>query len=164
MKITAASCSKLQDVSPQPVWEEIRAEKPDVLLLLGDNVYLDHDHHDDPQELAMELRMRYERQFGDTHFAALLRDLKDRGKPVIAVYDDHDFLGNNRYGGDDSHALRVAARQEFRRAFGMTATDEDIYRSMQIDDVEIVVLDERFYRRSPGSSFLDRDAILGQNQ
>ena len=37
--IAAASCANIQQVNPQPVWSEIRAERPDVLLLLGDNIY-----------------------------------------------------------------------------------------------------------------------------
>ena len=29
----------------------------------------------------------------------LLQDLAARRKPLFAIYDDHDFLGNNRCGG-----------------------------------------------------------------
>lgn len=37
MKVVAASCSNIQEVDPQPEWSEIRAERPDMLILLGDN-------------------------------------------------------------------------------------------------------------------------------
>ena len=40
MRIAFASCAKIQDRDEQPVWTAIRAAEPDVLLLLGDNVYV----------------------------------------------------------------------------------------------------------------------------
>ena len=52
MKLAVASCAKLQQTNPQPVWAEIMAERPDVLLLLGDNIYLDKDNHSVPAALA----------------------------------------------------------------------------------------------------------------
>lgn len=91
-----ASCAKLQQVDPQPVWSEIAALRPDVLLLLGDLVYLDHDRHDDPAALAAELRRLYDAQFAEANFAALRADLAARGAALLSIYDDHDFLGNNR--------------------------------------------------------------------
>ena len=59
MKIAAASCAKVQSLPDQPAWAEIQAERPDVLLLLGDNIYLDHDHHSDPEALRSELSALY---------------------------------------------------------------------------------------------------------
>ena len=53
--IAAASCANMQQVNPQPVWSEIRAERPDVLRLLGDNIYLDHDRHSSPDKLRREI-------------------------------------------------------------------------------------------------------------
>lgn len=94
MKLAVVSCSKLQQINPQPVRSEIKAEKPDVLLLLGDNIYLDHDHHSNAEALASELRGLYQAQFAEPNFAQLLADLCARNAPVIAIYDDHDFLGN----------------------------------------------------------------------
>ena len=164
MKLAVASCIKIQDTDPQPVWAEIQAEKPDVLLLLGDTVYLDHNHHDEPGALASELRSLYGRQMAEPHFAALIDDVQARGGRILAIYDDHDFLGNNRYGGDQGTALREASRKEFARAFGVSQTGGDVYGLHRVGPVDIVVLDERFYRRSPESSAQDRDAILGQTQ
>jgi alkaline phosphatase D len=164
MKLAFASCAKLQSTNPQPVWSEIRAEKPDVVLLLGDNVYLDHDRHDNAAELSAELDARYQAQLAEEHFAALLRDVRSRGGEVLAIYDDHDFLGNNRYGGDHGPSLRDAARKALIRAFAPQQTGSDVYRVHRAGPVDIVVLDERFYRRSPAASGADRNAILGQEQ
>ena len=164
MKIVAASCTKLQDTHPQPVWRDIAAERPDALVLHGDNVYLDHDRHDDPLELGAELDGLYAAQLAEPSFAALLTDLRVRGKPVLAMYDDHDFLGNNRYGADHGNALRVAARAAFVRAFGPVMTGGDVYSFQRFGLVDVIVLDERFYRRNPDVSGHERNAILGGAQ
>ena len=164
MKLAVASCAKIQDINPQPVWAEIRDEKPDALLLLGDNVYLDHNNHDEPQGLVAELKQRYAAQFAESYFVALLKDIRIRGGQILAIYDDHDFLGNNRYGGDHTPALREAARNEFVRTFAPPLTNNDVYHLLRIGPADIVVLDERFYRQSPVTSHSDRDAVLGQAQ
>lgn len=164
MKIVAASCCKLQQIKSQPVWADIRAMQPDVLLLLGDTVYLDHDRHQDPVELGAELAGLYQRQLAEPNFAALLADLNARGGDLVAIYDDHDFLGNNRYGGDASDALRSAARQAFIKAFAPPQTGTDVYRQLRRGPIEIFLLDERYYRSAPIVSQFDRDGVLGAQQ
>lgn len=168
MKIAAASCCKLQHFASQPVWDEIRTEQPDALILLGDNIYLNHDFHSDPKKLAAELRSLYAQQKAEPHFAALLSDMAQRGKPVIAIYDDHDFLGNDRYGGGEDQALCEAARHELVTAFSPLQTGDDVYSRRRLGspgaEVEVIVLDARFYRRKITDSIFDRDAMLGANQ
>lgn len=161
MKIAAASCTKIQQIDPQPVWAEIQAEQPDILLLLGDNVYLDRDDHTDPDLLRQELEALYDRQLAEPHFAALLNDLKSRGCLVLATYDDHDFLGNNRCGGEVEPALREAARNELVRAFAPPMTGSDVYSVTHTRLIDIVVLDARYYRTSPHRCADNRDAVLG---
>lgn len=165
MKLAFASCTKIQDTPVQDVWDEIRREQPDVLLLLGDNVYLEHNSHDSVAELTSDLRSVYTRQFAEPSFAALLKDVRQRGGQVLATYDDHDFLGNNRYGGDHPAALRDAARREFATAFNLpVAPGGDIYGIHRVGPVDVIVLDQRYYRRSAKATKLDRDAILGAQQ
>ena len=164
MKLAAASCAKLASLNPQPAWEAIRAERPDALLLLGDTVYLEHNHHDDPAELAQELRTLYAAQLAEPNFAALLADLASRGAPLIPIYDDHDFLGDNRYGGDASPKLREAAREVFIETFSPHMTGADVYRVERFGIVDVIMLDERFYRTRPATSQDKRDAVLGTEQ
>lgn len=162
--LAIASCSRVQDLSPQPAWAEIQAAQPDAVLLLGDNIYLRHDHHRASTALAADLRQHYELQFAEPGFASLVSDLRARGKPLLAIYDDHDFLGNNRYGGDHDPALRSQARAEFVRAFAPPLTGEDVYHHSRFGLVDLVVLDARFYRTHPAVAAGDRDAILGTEQ
>ena len=163
MKIAVVSCVKLQQVNPQPAWQQIAAERPDVLLLLGDTVYLDHDRIRSPAVLAAELKALYAAQLAEPNFAALLADVRARGGRVEAIYDDHDFLGNNRYGGD-APALAAVARAELVAAFNPPRTGADVYRNVRVNNVELVVLDERFYRRKPHDSKRNRNAVLGAAQ
>ncbi len=164
MKIAFGSCSKLQDTNPQPVWDEIRAEKPDALLLLGDNIYLDHNNHTVAADLSAELKGLYAAQSAEPSFAALRADMKARGKPVIAIYDDHDFLGNDRCGGESQQLLRVAARAELIAAFNPPRTGADVYSSQVLGPVRLIVLDTRYYRETVAASASDRSAILGAAQ
>ena len=166
-KLAFASCAKFQHQPVQPAWDDIRHWRPDALLLLGDNVYLDHDRHGDPLALAAELRRLYAQQLAVPSFKALLDDLRLRQAPVIAIYDDHDFLGNNRCGGDEDPALREAARQEFVNAFKPLMTGADVYscRSLGANHlIDLIVLDERFYRNQPALAGGSRNAILGAQQ
>jgi alkaline phosphatase D len=146
------------------VWASIQAEQPDALVLLGDNVYLDTDVHTDPVRLSTELHGLYQAQKKDPYFAALLADLQAQGKPLLATYDDHDFLGDNRYGGDHDPALRETARALLIQHFNPPRTGSDVYSVNRFGLVDLFMLDERFYRRRPLASALDRDAILGAGQ
>jgi phosphodiesterase/alkaline phosphatase D-like protein len=164
MRVIFCSCAKLQSFAPQLVWERIRHERPDVLLLLGDNIYLDRNDHVDPRELSEELRRLYAAQFAEENFARLLADLRERHGRVLAIYDDHDFIGDERLGGEDESSLASAARAEFVRAFQPVQTGDDVYHATQVGDVLFVVCDTRFYRRSPSVSATDRNAVLGEAQ
>lgn len=162
MKIAIASCAKVQDLSFQPGWDEIRARQPDALLLLGDTVYLDHNNHASAQALASELCGLYQRQFAQAEFAALLADLRSRGGQLFAAYDDHDFLGDNRGGGDAAPALREAARAEFVRAFLPMREGAEVYGLHRLGLVDLALLDVRFHRLT--ACAMDEDGLLGPEQ
>jgi hypothetical protein len=115
-----------------------------VLLLLGDNIYLEREDHTAPALLAAELRSLYARQFAEPGFRDLLADLRARGGHLVVIYDDHDVIGDSRCGGDCTEALRQAARAAFVAAFGPVRTGTDIYRIKSLGPVDLVVLDERF--------------------
>lgn len=163
-RLAVASCSQIQEVPSQPVWADIQAGRPDALLLLGDTVYLDRDDHDDPAALAQELDRLYAAQRAEPHFAALCADLQSRGAPLVAIYDDHDFLGDNRCGADAPPAMRDAARASFVRAMAPRMTGAEVYRHHALGLVDLLVLDGRYHRRAAALSAQDRDALLGATQ
>jgi alkaline phosphatase D len=104
MRLVFLSCMTPRLVKPQPVWNHVAALAPDVLLLLGDNVYLDVPdvwietlQKMDPDPFANHLLTRYREQLAEPGFAAVVRDTAIR---KFAIWDDHDFMWNDANGGE----------------------------------------------------------------
>lgn len=142
-RIAAGSCIR-QD-KPQPIWQAVAAFAPDVLLLLGDNVY------GDTEDMAV-LREKYGRLAANAGFAAVREKV-----PLVAVWDDHDF------GADDAgreYPRRRESQQVFLDFFGVAAdsplrTQEGIYRAVTVGPagrrVQFICLDARYHRSPPAT-------------
>jgi phosphodiesterase/alkaline phosphatase D-like protein len=123
MKIAFSSCNHPYVHPQQPGWLAVAAQAPDVLLLLGDNVYIE----DTPQEVAVKalwpsrrlsdidyarrLHARYRMQ---AHVPQFRQALQASGQ-VMGTLDDHDFLGNDQYVTDSTQAKARIARQLHRQ-------------------------------------------------
>lgn len=164
MRLAITSCAKYEHYPEQPVWSEIKQASPDALLLLGDNVYLDKDGHTNAEALAADLRARYDEQLSEPHFKALLSDLRARGKPVMAIWDDHDSFGNDQCGGDYPAEFGEAARAEFHRALPFSVNRPEIYCRRDIGEVSFLLLDVRSYRKDRQTDKRNPDAVLGAKQ
>src|SRR5688500_4138818 len=82
----AFGCCADED-GPQPVWDAVEGAKPQLLLLLGDNVYGD--------TLDMDvLRAKYAKLAAIPTFARLRKSCE-----VMATWDDHDY-GTNDAGAE----------------------------------------------------------------
>lgn len=89
MKIAFTSCSKIgrNGQHKQPIWGIIRQQKPDFLLLLGDNVYSGKEGYEASIEIKREiLTHKYVAQTNECHFKDLLSNV-----PYLAIWDNHDF-------------------------------------------------------------------------
>jgi len=137
-RIAAGSCAR-QD-RPQPLWETVAAFQPDVLLMLGDNVY------GDTEDMAV-LREKYAALAAQPAFAALRARV-----PIVAVWDDHDYGAND---AGREYPRRRESQQEFLDFFGVPAdsplrTQAGIYRSCTVGPpgrrVQFVCLDTRSHR------------------
>jgi phosphodiesterase/alkaline phosphatase D-like protein len=123
MKIAFTSCSHPL-VQPQQLgWLAVASHAPDVLLLLGDNVYIE----DTVQEIvvkalwpsqclsdidyARRLHARYRMQANVPQFRAALQ----ASAQVMGTLDDHDFLGNDQYVAERTQAKARLARQLHRQ-------------------------------------------------
>lgn len=160
-RIAVGSCAR-QD-RPQPIWSAILGFEPDVMLLLGDNVYgktegpdaaptivrRDGDTQDGRSE-DMEVLQRQYRTLGDQPGFAALR----AAVPVVAVWNDHDY--GTDVGGRD-YRYRDESQLIFCDFFGIPADDPvrtqaGIYRSVVWGPpgrrVQLICLDTR-YHRSP---------------
>lgn len=113
MRIAFTSCFSAALFKSQPVWKEIANAQPDVLVLLGDSMYLDCSggltadgqqplNMSGLQTLADNLFAKhahglYQKQLQQADFKALIA--RPRLK-TYAIWDDHDFLWNDACGGD----------------------------------------------------------------
>lgn len=126
MRIAFASCVCTNVFDDQAVWTRISEHKPDVLLLLGDMVYLDSRTYPHPSEMNVDAfgylaHSRYIELIRQPQFLSLVRSLP--GGAVFATWDDHDFLWNDANGADvaampdqDGKIARSTAYHEAFRA------------------------------------------------
>jgi len=100
MKIAFTSCFDASQDPTQEVWLDMLGHQPDVLLLLGDSIYMDFwPHLGRPRTLsdaqfAEEMYSRYRRQWGVASFRTLIRAVAHVG----IIWDDHDFAWNGACG------------------------------------------------------------------
>ena len=95
-RVLFGSCIK-QD-KPIPIFSAILAQRPELMVFLGDNIYAD------TTDMAV-MRAKYARLKSDPGFSRLLTTC-----PVLATWDDHDY-GANDAGAD------YAKRRESQRIF-----------------------------------------------
>lgn len=144
-KIAFGSCATQQ--SPCPIWKEIGRYAPDLLLLLGDNVYADVVDGKLIPSTPDRIRQAYEMLAKDGGFASL-----QKSTPIMAVWDDHDF-GDNDAGVEWIHK-EVAA--EIFHDFFATPRDSPRRKQAGVYDakifgpvgkrVQIILLDTRYWR------------------
>lgn len=101
MKVALASCFDATEDAVQSVWTDVLANHhPDVLLLLGDSIYMDYwPHLGRPkrytaQHFAEDMHRRYRCQWEVTSFRELVRSVQRVG----VTWDDHDFAWNGACG------------------------------------------------------------------
>jgi alkaline phosphatase D len=128
MKLAFTSCADPLDAPQQPVWAMLAGKRPDHLLLLGDQIYMDYGAGLNPGngkpagfddlEFAAHMHHRYQSQWAAMQGSGLWQL---PGLQVHGVWDDHDFAWNNSYGGAgpvdghedyDTHELPVPPRKQ----------------------------------------------------
>uniref|UniRef100_UPI00097C15BD alkaline phosphatase D family protein n=1 Tax=Pelomonas sp. KK5 TaxID=1855730 RepID=UPI00097C15BD len=191
MKIAFASCLCAPAFPQQPVWDRIRAERPDHVVLLGDTIYIDIFAPDVAQRLSTErfaalVHQRYRQQLAVPQFDAMLRALPP-GR-VHAIWDDHDFLWNDACGAAviamptqrDKLHLSNAFFKAFRQAlvtpgsfpdqptdprFGNPAEPAPPVLSLQLDPLlHLHLSDSRSWRTETLLVGHDKRQLLGEAQ
>jgi alkaline phosphatase D len=142
-RVAFGSCAH-QD-HPQPIWEQVRATKPEIFLFIGDNIY------GDTRDMAV-LKRKYDQELAVPGFARLRAEV-----PVLGTWDDHD-LGENDAGGD--YPFKRESQQLCLDFFGVPADSprrkqEGVYHAEMFGPpgkrVQIILLDTRYFR-SPWKS------------
>ena len=104
MRIAFTSCMDVLDDPKQKIWGRIADKNPQVLLLLGDNIYMDFGFLGprrlkepkkwDNAHFAEEMYRRYKKQSEVSSFRQFLAGIDHVG----TTWDDHDFAWNNTAG------------------------------------------------------------------
>lgn len=138
------------------VWQTIEKQRPDLLLLLGDNVYIDA-----PENRSMQRYCYYRRQ-SRPEWRALTAHV-----PTYAIWDDHDFGTNDCWGGPrlDQPAWKPEVWEVFRQNWANPAYGggerPGCYFTFRRGDVQFFLLDGRYYRTNPR---VDAPSMLGPEQ
>ncbi|MGH6816669.1 MAG: alkaline phosphatase D family protein [Hyphomicrobiaceae bacterium] len=137
-RIAFGSC--LSQRRPQPIWKSAIAERPQLFLMLGDNVYGDVAGAD-----MKELKEAYSIQAAHPDLAAARAAF-----PFLATWDDHDY-GRNDAGAEFPY--KSAAARLFHKFWQTTLeprADGGLYYSRIYGPegrrVQIVMLDMRSFR------------------
>jgi alkaline phosphatase D len=139
-RIAFGSCADQR--LPQPFWDVMLAAAPQLVFLMGDNVY------GDVTSAAMtELRDAYARLAAQPGFQRLRRRV-----PILAIWDDHDYGGNDA-GGDFPYREEAAAL--FRDFWQVPANSprgrrDGLYEAWMFGPpgrrLQVVLLDTRSFR------------------
>jgi len=144
-RIAFGSCANQQN--PCPVWGSIAAAAPDLLILLGDNVYADLVDGRLKPSTPERIAAAYAQLSAVSDFARLRAQTK-----LIATWDDHDY-GNNDAGVEWEH--KDAAAKIFLDFFGVPADSprrqqRGIYHAEILGPpgkrVQVITLDTRYFR------------------
>jgi alkaline phosphatase D len=166
LTIAVGSCFFLADPDPAVsrqdygqgfgIFAAIAAKKPDLMLWLGDNLYLQQPDFQDPA--AMAARYRRQREF--LPLRALLT-----ATTHLAIWDDHDYGPNN---SNASFALKGATLTLFQRywpnpQFGLPDVP-GTFGVARYGDLTFFLLDDRYYRSPNGAPDGPAKTMFGLRQ
>ena len=137
-RIMFGSCAR--ENKPQPIWESIVNQKPELFLLIGDNIY------GDSRDVEV-LRAKYKKLFEKPGFVKLRKTC-----PVLATWDDHDY-GENDAG--EEYPIKAESQKLFNDVFGVPEDSPRRKRPGIYDAqifgppgkrVQVILLDTRYFR------------------
>lgn len=135
------------------IFDQIALQKPDIMLWMGDNIYL--------REVDFESTAAIERRYMLFRTNQAIKKLW----PICAhyaIWDDHDFGPND---SNSSYVFKGKTLEAFQK-FWMNppaALDKGITTKFSYGDAEFFLLDNRYFRTDSKSIYLDR-TILGVEQ
>jgi alkaline phosphatase D len=140
VRIGIGSCTN--QAKPQPLWDTVLADRPDLFIFGGDNVYASGQ----PFSIA-RLQQAYEVEAAVPEFARLREAV-----PNMAIWDDHDY-GKNDGGAEFEH--KQVSKEAFLKFWRASADDarrtrEGIYDAKVFGPaskrVQVIALDTRWFR------------------
>jgi alkaline phosphatase D len=154
-KIALGSCAvHSRDTSITHIYESIASKKPDLMLWLGDNIYLDELHWDSIGNIMKE----YTANRSLSQMQPLLAATHH-----YAIWDDHDYGPDN---SDSCFYNKKISREAFKNfwanpSFGINGCG--ITTSFRWNDVDFFLMDDR-YNRAPDKQKSKAKSYLGPDQ
>jgi len=139
------------------MWDTIRSDRPQALLLLGDNVYIDL-----PQQFGEFHKYTYYRRQSRAEFRRLVCSV-----PVFAIWDDHDCAIGDCWMGPyrDRPSWKMSMLEGFRMNWNNPGYGTEqwpgCWFKFSIANVDFFMLEGRFYRTNP---YGQRPSMLGPVQ
>ncbi len=160
--IAVVSCARIPWDSVQSVWGVIDRERPDVLVWLGDNGYL--EHADSTGAADYGSRERIEFRYAQIKRLASLQPVL-RHVPNYAIWDDRDYDGSD---SNRNFPLRDAVTRIFMRYwanpfYGGPGLD-GIWSDFRLGDIHVFLLDDRFWRDPDSLPDAPDKTLLGERQ
>ena len=137
-RIVYGSCIKQNQ--PMPIFREMLKKKPDLALLIGDNIY------GDSEDMSV-IRSKYQMLRSNSDYARF-----EDSVPILATWDDHDY-GQNDGGAD--FLQRHNSQKEFLSCWKVPRQSirwqrEGVYHSKIYGEaghrLQVILLDTRFFR------------------
>ncbi|MGM0491180.1 MAG: alkaline phosphatase D family protein, partial [Planctomycetota bacterium] len=140
------------------MWDTIDETEPDLMFLLGDNVYID-----DPESVEMQ-QYTYHRRQSRPEWRRLVAHT-----PVFTIWDDHDFSTNDSWGGPRvdipfwkrDYAWTIFKQNWVNPGYGGGYDQPGCWYAFAVGDVDFIMLDCRYYRTDPRG---DDPSMLGPVQ
>lgn len=172
LKILFGSCMSEEDYFEQamgPMWSKINDSKPDLMLLVGDLVYVDTFNFVDREKATeMDIWIRYTEAMRTLPFYRARRLT-----PVLAGWDDHDAGTNNSH--RESLNIKFAQKvfqkfflgQSIQGVYDQSA--EGIYWSYRNSTLDLVLVDDRSFKQPPlqyqnNANAEEEFSLLGESQ
>lgn len=133
--VAVISCLKKSDVD----WTILENEKPDYLLMLGDNIYT----HSKKKDSFEKMRNTYLNFRKNKDFVTLVKN-----RPTLAIWDDHDMGPND---SDGTLEGKEESLESFMDAWPNPSYGvkniPGVFFTKQHGDVDFFMLDGRFHRQ-----------------
>jgi len=161
--VAFGSCNR--DELPQPLWDEIAFQLPDLWIWAGDNIYTDWYAGDDRRggiTAAEWAAKRYEAQFNRPDYTAFREAF-----PILGTWDDHDY-GKNNAGAE--YELKTVTEELLLDFLEVPANDPrrerpGVYGSHVFGpegkQTKVILIDNRYFATGPGA---EEPSLLGEAQ
>jgi alkaline phosphatase D len=137
----------------QDTWKAVASKKPDLFILMGDNIYSNSTEPSKQRGMYLEFRAdKYFRAFGAT-------------TPIYAIWDDHDYGDNN---SDRSQPGKERSLNTFNEIWANPKShavrDPGIWTRFTVGEAEFFLMDVRYHRSANSDPDGPKKTMLGKEQ